>query len=417
MTTDNTRLRVAVIGSGIAGLAAARILREQHDVTVYERGEPSTATGGQGIANFPNSTHILASMGFDYERVGSVELGAWRSVDKNGKALYSTEYDMKGRYGSPLVSHMRVDMRAELLRLATAPPGELGLDASALPAVIVWGNGAVDLDAEAGRLTLEDGTTVDADVVVVADGIHSRLRPKVLGDANVSPRKTGLTCCRVAVSAEQAKKALGKLPYWWEDQLKEGEGHMRLVEALDGTSRLMVLYPLRHGTWMNMSWIFPTRTERKSATESWNADGDRDEILQIYEDFEDDMKTLLRVATEVKLWELQDLEPLPTWISGRAILIGDAAHAMTPMQGQGSNMAIEDAEALRLFCQPGVSRDGISSILKRIESVRRPRATKVLWNTRSTSKISSAADRYSKFDENCTYPGILSILNKQAVTV
>lgn len=166
MATNDTRLRVAIVGSGLAGLAAARILREKHDITVYERGEPSVATGGQGIANFPNSTHILTSMGFDYARVGSVELGGWKTVDKSGKYLHSIEYDMRERYGSPLMSHMRVDVRTELLRLATAPPEELGLDTSAIPAAMVWGNGAVDLDAEAGKVTLEDGSVVEADIVI-----------------------------------------------------------------------------------------------------------------------------------------------------------------------------------------------------------------------------------------------------------
>ncbi|KAI0453706.1 FAD binding domain protein [Xylaria acuta] len=412
MATDNIRLRVAIVGSGIAGLAAARILREKHEVTVYERGDPSTTTVGQGIANFPNSTHILRDMGFDYKRVGSVELGGWRTVDKYGKYLHGTDFNMKERYGSPLVSHMRVDVRTELLRLATASPGELGLDASATPAVMVWNNGAVDLDAETGRITFEDGSTVEADVVIVSDGIHSRLRNKVLDEPR-SAQKTGLTCCRVAVSAEAAEKALGKLPQWWEDQRKAGQGHMHLVEALDGTSRMMVAYPLRDCTWINMSWVFQTQKERESTTQSWNADGDRDEILEIYDDFDHAFRTLLRVAAEVKLWELQDLEPLPTWTSGRAILIGDAAHAMTPLQGQGANMAIEDADGLRLLTLPGVTRGSVPEILKKIESVRRPRATKVLMNTRSTSRISSPADRYANFDENCKYPGILNILKQQ----
>ncbi|KAI0408303.1 FAD binding domain protein [Xylaria palmicola] len=414
MATNETRLRVAIVGSGLAGLAAARILREAHDVTVYERGEPSVATGGQGIASFPNSTHILTDMGFDYRRVGSVELTGWKTTDKHGKHLHSTEFNTRERYGSPLVTHMRVDVRTELLRLATAPPEDLGLDASAAPASMVWHNGAVDLDAEAGRITLADGALVEADVVVVADGIHSRLRNKFL-DEPVSARKTGLTCCRVMVSAEEAEKALGKLPRWWEDQRKAGQGHMQIVEALDGTSRMMVLYPLRGYTCMNMAWVFRTQKERESTTESWHADADRDEILEIYDDFDEDLRTLLRVATEVKLWELQDLEPLPTWTSGRAILIGDAAHAMTPLQGQGANMAIEDADGLRLLTKPGIAREDIPEILKKIESVRRPRATQVLMNTRSTSQISSAADRYAKFDENCTYPGILKIFKQQAV--
>lgn len=164
--TDNTRLRVAIVGSGIAGLAAARVLREKHDVTVYERGGPSVSTGGQGIANFPNSTHLLEGMGFDYKRVGSVEISAWTAVDKAGKLLHTLDYNFRERYGSPLMTHMRVDVRVELLRLATAPPEELGLDASATPATMVWNNGAADLDAEAGRITLEDGTVVEADVII-----------------------------------------------------------------------------------------------------------------------------------------------------------------------------------------------------------------------------------------------------------
>ncbi|KAI0203615.1 FAD binding domain protein [Astrocystis sublimbata] len=413
MTANDTRLRIAVIGSGIAGLAAARVLREQHDVAVYERGQPSVATGGQGIANFPNSTHILSDIGFDYKRAGSVELGGWVTVDRHGNYLHSTNFNTREKYGSPLMSHMRVDVRAELLRLATASPEELGLGPSAIPAIMVWNNGAVDLDAEAGKVTLEDGSTVDADVVIVADGIHSHLRNKILPEP-ISARKTGLTCCRVAVSAEEAAKVLGKLPQWWEDQRKVGQGCMRLVESMDDTARLVVLYPLRDGDWMNMAWIFPTQTERESTTNSWFADGDRDEILTIFHDFGYELKELLRVATEVKLWELQDLEPLPTWTSGRAILIGDAAHAMTPLQGQGANMAIEDADGLRLLAQSGVTRDDVSKILQRIEGVRRPRATRVLMNTRSTSKVSSAADRYAVFDENCTYPGILSIIKQQA---
>lgn len=413
--TDNTRLRVAIVGSGIAGLAAARVLREKHDVTVYERGGPSVSTGGQGIANFPNSTHLLEGMGFDYKRVGSVEISAWTAVDKAGKLLHTLDYNFRERYGSPLMTHMRVDVRVELLRLATAPPEELGLDASATPATMVWNNGAADLDAEAGRITLEDGTVVEADVIIVADGIHSRLRNKMLENpANAC--KTGLTCCRVAVSAKEAEKALGKLPQWWEDQLKTGQSHFRLVEALDDTSRLLVSYPLRDITWMNMAWIFKTQKERQSTTESWNADGDRDEILETYADFDDELKTLLRVASEVKLWELQDLDPLPTWTSGRAILIGDAAHAMTPLQGQGANMAIEDADGLRLLTQPGVTRDTVPELLRNIESIRRPRAIKILMNTRTASTISSAADRYARFDENCKYPGILTILKEQVAS-
>jgi salicylate hydroxylase len=97
-------------------------------------------------------------------------------------------------------------------------------------------------------------------------------------------------------------------------------------------------------------------------------------------------------AAEVKVWELQDLEPLPTWTRGRAILIGDAAHAMTPMQGQGANMSIEDAESLRLLT-PETRREDVPAILKLAESVRRPRVVQVLEETRKSHTNVGVAER------------------------
>lgn len=164
MAEEDRQLSVIIVGSGLAGLAAARILREKHQVTVYERGEPSTATGGQGIANIPNAIKIMRQMGFDPDRTGSVLIQGFRTLDKHGKLIFDTEFPFQEKYGAPAMSHMRVDFRAELLRLATAPSKDLGIGGE--PAKIVFNNGAKDIDAEAGQITLDDGTKVKADVII-----------------------------------------------------------------------------------------------------------------------------------------------------------------------------------------------------------------------------------------------------------
>lgn len=86
------------------------------------------------------------------------------------------------------------------------------------------------------------------------------------------------------------------------------------------------------------------------------------------------------------MWDLQDLDPLETWTKGRALLVGDAAHGMTPLQGQGANQSIEDAGALRLLLDPEVRKQDMPSILEKVEAERKPRATQVLMDTRALAQ-------------------------------
>ena len=67
-----SKLQVCVVGSGLAGLTVARILREDHDVTVFERGSLDVATSGQGITISPQGMKILRELGFDVNRAAMI---------------------------------------------------------------------------------------------------------------------------------------------------------------------------------------------------------------------------------------------------------------------------------------------------------------------------------------------------------
>lgn len=122
--------------------------------------------------------------------------------------------------------------------------------------------------------------------------------------------------------------------------------------------------------------------------------------------------TTHRLAKAIKLWQLRDQDPLPRYNEGLGVLIGDAAHAMTPHQGQGGTQAVEDAEGFRLFLGPHATPENVPLILVKFDSIRRPRASQIQRNTRNAAARKSAEDvmRFEKV--NWTYPGVLKMAER-----
>lgn len=113
-----------------------------------------------------------------------------------------------------------------------------------------------------------------------------------------------------------------------------------------------------------------------------------------------------RKAKDIKLWELRDHDPLQTYVRGRTVLIGDAAHAMSPRQGQGLSQAIEDGEGLSLFIDQTVTREAVPDVLRDFDRVRRVRASKVQEITRWVDKEQDPKAIMKKQQYNHTYGGI-----------
>lgn len=102
----------------------------------------------------------------------------------------------------------------------------------------------------------------------------------------------GATCFRVALSVEKANEVLDELPPWWNPNSTRNRACM--IEARDGSQRCVVTYALRHSKYMNMSFVFPTREDRASTVDSWYAQADRGEVQDVFGDFHEPIRKMLR---------------------------------------------------------------------------------------------------------------------------
>ncbi len=226
-----------------------------------------------------------------------------------------------------------------------------------------WGAPALDGD-ERLRVTLrfEDGGMAEGDVLIGADGVHSKVRAQLWGaDA---PEFTGLMAWRGIAPME-------KLP-----------AHLARMAGTNwlGPGGHVVHYPLHGGAVMNFVGV----VERGDwQVESWSVRGTMDECEGDFAGWHDDVHALIRnIGTPYK-WALMGREPMEQWSQGHVTLMGDACHPTLPFMAQGAVMAIEDGVILaRALDQVA----GIPDALQRYEDARRERTAKVVSGSAANAR-------------------------------
>ena len=336
-------MKALVVGGGIGGLAAAIALaRDGHEVTVLEKAE-RFAPIGAGIVLAPNALSVLSSLGVDLSARGHV-LAFMEVVDAHGTLLQRIDTTrFVGRYG-PTRSFLRPDLHEALL---DAVPMSVPLHTSATVTSLVEKRDRVEVTWRGTRGEEQGGF----DVVVGADGIHSSVRTLVLGELPL--RYSGVTCWRGIVDGFPLPGA---------------------VEAWGGASRVG-LVPLRGD---RLYYFLVRRAPRRAPAPAWP-----DELRTAFAGFSGPAGRLVKALTERPPLhhDIEELEP-PVWGQGRVLLLGDAAHAMTPNQGQGAAMAIEDAAVLAT-----VLREGVLGALTRYTAERRARVRRIQLASRRIGEL------------------------------
>ncbi len=210
----------------------------------------------------------------------------------------------------------------------------------------------------AARFT--DGSEIEADLVVGADGIHSKVRESLFGaDA---PRFTGCVCYRGMAPVDAVPRDINTddVTLWMGPR-----GHV-------------VHYRVRHGELLN---IVAHIDSDAWTEESWTHECDVAEVVATYGRWNSALTRVFPASARWYKWALYDRDPPPRWSKGRATLLGDSAHAMLPYLGQGAAMAIEDACVLAGAV--GRSGDDIEAALAVYEKLRQPRAREAVLGSRA----------------------------------
>jgi salicylate hydroxylase len=318
------------------------------------------------------------------ESSGTVDNG-FRMYNVDGEMVSEISLRNKAQYGADRVMWHRQDLHAYLRKMATS------VDRNGKPALLRTSAHVTHCDCENGIVTLGDGETLEADLVVGADGIHSVLRSFVLGK-HVEPRPTGASAYRLMLPTA----LLNVRALQFAAKIKPEEPYTSMMMA---HSCRLIMGPARNAQVYSIVGLVPDEQMQESpdSAQSWVTKGDPDKMLDTFEGFPSWTREVLRTSESIGLWQLRDLDPLQTWYSGRAILIGDAAHAMLPTQGQGASQTIEDAEALGALFD-GVnhepSKREIETTLEQVFQCRYERASLIQQFSRESAK--PATDKGSK---------------------
>ena len=347
---------VLVIGGGIGGLSLARELSLRGlRATVLEKAAQLNPVGA-GIIMNPNAMRVLERNGL----AEAVRADSWpyllrETCDARGRMLAMRDY--RPLYDAGKLARGALVHRAHLLDvlLRSLPSGSVRFGVL-VDDIRVTGAGV--------RVSTARGETFEADVLAGADGIHSQVRGRVFGE--FKPRYMGYRSHRFVV---------------------ENRGVAHFTEFL-GHGRRIGLVPISE----KRLYVWTTFNSPQASPPSLESVAD---LRALFAEFTDARVgaafSQLRSMEGVILTAIEELG-LERWVQGRAALLGDAVHAMTPNIGQGAGMAMEDAAVL------AEELAGSQALDKALESYARRRRPRVETVVRVSREVGEDGQRSGLLD-------------------
>ena len=348
-----------VVGAGIAGLAAAKALGDRGwEVRVLER-EPELRTEGAGLSLWPNAVRALRELGLEDALEGHAHvLSVGATLAPDGATIAEAPLDRIAARHGPLLSVHRGELLAALRERVEAPI-ELGVAVHAR-------DGALYIEGGAGEgEDPERGEPLQADLVLGADGIGSSVRELVA--PGIPPRSAGYGAWRgIAHTGELTPPGASET---------FGRGRRFGLVALGGE-----------------------RTYWFAVLAEGGADAD---LESEFAGWHEPIAAVLAATPPAarSYLELSDLPSLPRWHDGSHVLIGDAAHAMTPNMGQGAAQALLDVAALvrELAARgsgvgPPPDPESFANALRAYERARKRPAERIVRQSRAMGRVAQTAN-------------------------
>jgi 2-polyprenyl-6-methoxyphenol hydroxylase-like FAD-dependent oxidoreductase len=344
--------KILIIGGGIAGNALALFLHKAGIACeVFEAYERVDQVGG-GLGLAPNGMNVLAALGLA-DKVKQRGTVALENVfyTRSGFTLAQIKNGDPAKLGQPAVSMVRSALH-EVIRDEVEAQG----------IHIEYHKRLQNITCDENKVVahFDDSTHAEGDLLVGADGIHSKTRRTILPDGP-EPGYVGIVGVGGVVPAAavthltQRQKQSFSFTYG-------ARGFFGYCGAENG----------------DMMWWSNLPRERELTREEmskFSLDDLKAEMLAIYGDYHDPIPTLIRNTVKPLKHNIFDIQSLPAWHKGRILVIGDAAHAVSPNAGQGAAMALEDAMYLaKLLRDCG----DYEQVFTQFEQDRKPRVERIV---------------------------------------
>jgi salicylate hydroxylase len=352
---------VLIAGAGLGGLTAAlALLQRGHRVRIFEQASELREVGA-GVQLGANGTRLLIALGLQEAMEHVVCAAAGKEIRLGSTGQTWPTFDLGEtsveRFGAPYWMVHRGDFHRVLLDAVQ----------SAAPGIIQTGVAAAGFAQKTDAVTLHlaNGEQVTGEVLIGADGVHSRIRQQMFG-----PGKTGGNVHFTGIMAWRGLVPMERLP-----------PHQRRLVGANwvGVGGHVVTYPLRRGEILNFVGVIERDDWR---LESWTEPGSREECLRDLGAWHEDVKTIIRNIDTPYKWALLGRDPLDHYAHGRVCLMGDAAHPTLPFLAQGANMALEDAIVIARC----LDMDPVEPALQRYERARLERTAAIVRGSSDNTK-------------------------------